>query len=60
VGVREAALAFLFVSFGIPYALAVAVGLVFESVVITGALISGPITMALGQLPKPERKIAHA
>jgi uncharacterized membrane protein YbhN (UPF0104 family) len=52
VGVREAALAALLVPFGVPAALAVAVGLVFEAVVITGGLIGGPVAMALGRLPR--------
>ena len=45
VGVREAALAALFSPFGVPAAQAVAVGLVFQSIVITGALLSGPLAL---------------
>jgi uncharacterized membrane protein YbhN (UPF0104 family) len=59
VGVREAALAALLVPFGVPAALAVAVGLVFEAIVITGGLIGGPVAVALGRLPRPEGQIAH-
>jgi uncharacterized membrane protein YbhN (UPF0104 family) len=55
VGVREAALTALLVLFGVPAALAVAVGLVFEAVVITGGLIGGPVAVALGRLPSGER-----
>ena len=47
-GVREAALAALFVRFGVAAGLAVAAGLVFEAVIIMGHLISGPIAVALG------------
>jgi uncharacterized membrane protein YbhN (UPF0104 family) len=54
VGVREAALTALLVLFGVPAALAVAVGLVFEAVVITGGLIGGPVAVALGRLPAGE------
>jgi uncharacterized protein (TIRG00374 family) len=60
VGVREAALAALFVSFDVPAAMAVAVGLVFEAVVISGALIAGPLAVVLGRLPRPQRAIARA
>jgi uncharacterized membrane protein YbhN (UPF0104 family) len=59
IGVREAALAALFVPFGVPAALAVAVGLVFEAVVITGGLIGGPVAVALARLPRPEGEIAR-
>jgi uncharacterized membrane protein YbhN (UPF0104 family) len=55
VGVREAALAALFLPFGIPAALAVAVGLVFQSVVITGGFLSGPLAVLLGRIPHHDR-----
>jgi len=55
VGVREAALAALFATFGVPWAMSVAAGLVFELVIITGALISGPLAMTLGRLSKQGR-----
>jgi uncharacterized membrane protein YbhN (UPF0104 family) len=54
VGVREAALAALFVPFGVSAAVAVAVGLVFQSVVISGGLLGGAIALALGRLPATE------
>jgi uncharacterized protein (TIRG00374 family) len=60
VGVREAALAALFASFDVPAAMAVAVGLVFEAVVISGALISGPLALALGRFPRPQSAVARA
>jgi protoporphyrinogen oxidase/uncharacterized membrane protein YbhN (UPF0104 family) len=59
VGVREAALAGLFVTFGVPAALAVATGLVFQAVIITAALISGPLALALGRLQPPEQSSAE-
>ncbi|MFN2431807.1 MAG: lysylphosphatidylglycerol synthase transmembrane domain-containing protein [Gemmatimonadota bacterium] len=49
IGVREAALAALLAPFGAPAVLAVAVGLAFEAVVITGGLISGVISLLLGR-----------
>jgi len=54
IGVREAALAALFAMFDVSAALAVAVGLVFETIIITGGLIGGPIAVGLGRLPRPE------
>jgi len=56
VGVREAALAALFLPFGVAAAVAVAVGLVFQSVVITGGFLSGPLSVALGRFPHPQEK----
>jgi glycosyltransferase 2 family protein len=50
IGVREAALAALFLPFGVPSALVVAVGLVYQSVVVTGGLIGGPLALALGRI----------
>jgi len=41
IGVREAALAVLLARFGIPFSSSVAVGLLWESVLITGALFGG-------------------
>jgi uncharacterized membrane protein YbhN (UPF0104 family) len=46
-GVREAAQAALFAPFGVTAVKAVAAGLVFEVVLITGGLLSGGIAMAL-------------
>lgn len=47
IGVREAALAALFAPFGVSAAKAVATGLVFETVIICGGLLSGAIALAL-------------
>jgi uncharacterized membrane protein YbhN (UPF0104 family) len=59
VGVREATLAVLFASFDVPAAQAVAVGLVWQSVVITGGLVSGPLALALGYLPRTAQEVAR-
>jgi uncharacterized membrane protein YbhN (UPF0104 family) len=48
-GVREAAHAVLFAPFGVPAALAVAVSLVFEGVIITGGLVGGLLSYLLGR-----------
>jgi hypothetical protein len=48
IGVREAALAALFATFDVPAALAVAAGLVFEGVVLTGGFAGGIIAVGLG------------
>lgn len=47
IGVREAALAALFAPFGVPAVKAVATGLVFEGVLITGGLASGLLAAVL-------------
>lgn len=47
IGVREAAQAALFVPFGVTAVQAVATGLVFEAVIITGGLLAGLIAMVL-------------
>ncbi|MBC7894895.1 MAG: flippase-like domain-containing protein [Cytophagaceae bacterium] len=49
IGVREAAQALLFAPFGVPAATAVAVGLVFEVVILSGGLIGGGIAWVMGQ-----------
>jgi uncharacterized membrane protein YbhN (UPF0104 family) len=49
-GVREAALAALFAPFGVPPGLAVAAGLVFQGVVISGGLLGGGLARLLGAL----------
>ena len=49
IGVREAALAALLLPFGVPAALAVAVGLIWQVVIISGGLIGGGISLAAGQ-----------
>lgn len=49
IGVREAAQVVLFAPFGVPGAMALAVGLVFEAVIILGGLLGGVIAVALGR-----------
>ena len=58
VGVREAALAALFLPFGVPTTQALAVGLVYQSVIITSALLAGPLAVALGYFPSLRREVA--
>jgi uncharacterized membrane protein YbhN (UPF0104 family) len=50
IGVREAAQAALFAPFGVSAVLAVAVGLIFEAVIITGGLLGGLVAIVLGRL----------
>jgi len=50
IGVREAAIVALFAPFGVTAAQAMATGLVFEGVIITGGLIAGGIALLLGRL----------
>jgi uncharacterized protein (TIRG00374 family) len=49
IGVREAAQVVLFAPFGVPGAMALAVGLVFEAIIILGGLLGGLIAFALGR-----------
>ena len=49
IGVREAAQAVLFAPFGVSAARAVATGLVFEVVIITGGLVAGGIALLLAR-----------
>lgn len=49
IGVREAALAALLLPFGVPPVLTVAVGLIWQVVIISGGLIGGGISMLAGQ-----------
>jgi glycosyltransferase 2 family protein len=49
IGVREAALVALLVSFGAPGHLVLAAGLVWEGVVIAGGLIAGAVALVLGR-----------
>jgi uncharacterized membrane protein YbhN (UPF0104 family) len=49
IGVREAALAALLAPFGVPAALAVAAGLVFQGVVFSGGLIGGALSVIIGR-----------
>jgi len=53
IGVREAALAALLVPFGAPAVLTVAVGLIWETIVITGGLIGGAFSFLSGRTSKP-------
>lgn len=49
IGVREAALAALLLPFGVPAVLSVAVGLIWQLVVVSGGLLGGGIALAAGQ-----------
>jgi uncharacterized membrane protein YbhN (UPF0104 family) len=59
VGVREAALAALFAPFDVKAAVAVAVGLTWQAVVISGGLLSGPLAMLLGRWLRPTPAVAR-
>jgi uncharacterized protein (TIRG00374 family) len=50
IGVREGALVILFQPFGVPAAEAMATGLIFTAVVMTGGLIGGAVAYLLGHL----------
>ena len=50
IGVREAAQAALFAPFGVSAVMAVATGLVFEVVIISGGLLGGVLAMLLGRM----------
>jgi uncharacterized membrane protein YbhN (UPF0104 family) len=58
IGVREAALAALLVPFGANAGVIVGVGLAWETVVITAALLSGGISLAIGRLPAGQARAA--
>jgi len=49
IGVREAALATLLAPFGVPAVLAVAAGLVFQGVILSGGLTAGLVSFLLGR-----------
>ncbi|MCL4524187.1 MAG: flippase-like domain-containing protein [Acidobacteria bacterium] len=49
IGVREAALGALLKPFGVAFATAVAVGLMWETIVVAGGLLAGGISLAAGQ-----------
>jgi uncharacterized protein (TIRG00374 family) len=49
IGVREAAQVVLFAPFGVPGAMALAVGLLFEAIIIVGGLLGGAIAFLLGR-----------
>ena len=53
IGVREAALVALFAPFGIPAVAAVAAGLVFEAVILSGGMIGGLATWMAGAWRRP-------
>lgn len=55
IGVREAAQAALFAPFGVTAVSAVATGLVFEAVIITGGLLSGGIALAMRREPTEQQ-----
>jgi uncharacterized protein (TIRG00374 family) len=50
IGVREAAQAALFAPFGVSAVMAVATGLVFEVVIISGGLLGGVLALLLGRM----------
>jgi uncharacterized membrane protein YbhN (UPF0104 family) len=54
IGVREAAQVALFAPFGVAAPLAMAAGLVFEGIIISGGLLSGLIALGLGRLAKAD------
>jgi hypothetical protein len=56
IGVREAAQVALFLPFGVPAGLALAVALVFEVIVIGGGLVAGLIAWLIGQFCIDARK----
>lgn len=58
IGVREAALAALFTPFGVPAVQAVAAGLVFQMVLLSGGLVSGGLAVLLRSLARNEPTIA--
>lgn len=53
IGVREAALVALLAPFGASSALAFAAGLVFQTILISGGLLGGLLTIALGRMSLP-------
>ena len=60
IGVREAALAALLRPFGAPAALAVAVGLVWETIIISGGLTAGLTAYLLGHFSRETRLVKHS
>ncbi len=59
-GVREAALAALLAPFGAPAALTVAVGLAWQTIIITGGLMAGLLTLGSQRMLARERADAQA
>lgn len=60
IGVREAAQAALFAPFGVTAVRAVATGLVFEAVIITGGLLAGLIAMVFRRADRAAASGAHS
>lgn len=61
IGVREAALAGLMLPFGVPAVLTVAVGLVWEVVLVAGGLIGGGLSLLVGrERNEPDAQLAGA
>jgi glycosyltransferase 2 family protein len=56
IGVREAALAALLLPFGAPAALTVAAGLAWEAIVVSGGILSGLLSLAIGRSSSSEGK----
>jgi hypothetical protein len=62
IGIREAALVTLFIPFGVPAELALAAGLIFEVIIITGGLVGGALAFVIGRFdtaPAPRIKPAQ-
>jgi uncharacterized protein (TIRG00374 family) len=57
IGVREAALVLLLAPLGVPRALVLTVGLVFEAITIVGGLIAGIMAFVMARLPGAQPKI---
>lgn len=58
IGVREAALGALLKPFGVTFASGVAIGLMWETIVVAGGLLAGVITMAAGRSAHITREAA--
>jgi len=57
IGVREAALVALFIPFGVPAELALAAGLMFEVVIISGGLAGGVLAFVIGRFDAAPARI---
>lgn len=57
-GVREVAQAALFAPFGVPAAIAVAVSLVYQSIILCGGLVGGLLALVLGRITRPAPAVA--
>jgi len=58
IGVREAALGALLKPFGVAFATAVAIGLMWETIVVAGGLLAGMITLAAGRYSRKTSRAA--